>query len=126
MEFRKAPDLVGRQPLAQCQPGQKAGAGAVPLPQPDYLAEAVARATLETVIDRAWQSIMGALKSFSQRAPAGASAQRRAAVRRQPVLHLGDGGPRGRRIGEDAGESRRARAIGRQPRGRAEARRGSR
>jgi hypothetical protein len=27
-----------------------------------------------TVIDRAWQSIMGALKSFSQRAPAGASA----------------------------------------------------
>jgi N-acyl-D-amino-acid deacylase len=26
----------------------------VPLPQPDYLAEAVARATLETVIDRAW------------------------------------------------------------------------
>jgi len=27
-----------------------------------------------TVIDRAWQSIMGALKSFSQRAPAGAKA----------------------------------------------------
>ncbi len=26
----------------------------VPLPQPDYLAEAVARATLEEVIDRAW------------------------------------------------------------------------